>query len=96
MCFEVCPYEAPQFGIEENPKMQKCNLCVDRWAEGKPPICVAACPTRALDAGPMEEMTSRYGSMYEAEGFVYDDKIKPAAVFKPKREPMPLHGGSKQ
>jgi anaerobic dimethyl sulfoxide reductase subunit B (iron-sulfur subunit) len=40
--------------------MQKCNLCCDRWESGHKPICVEACPMRALDAGPQEEMESKY------------------------------------
>jgi Fe-S-cluster-containing dehydrogenase component len=30
--------------------MQKCDLCLESWGEGTKPICVVACPTRALDA----------------------------------------------
>lgn len=86
LCLEVCPYDSPQFGDEENAKMQKCNLCVDRWAEGKKPTCVAACPTRALDAGPIEEMESKYGSVREAASFTYSDSLKPSVLFKPKPE----------
>ena len=47
-CLEACLYEAPQFGEEPNAKMQKCDLCLDRLGNGKQPICVAACPMRAL------------------------------------------------
>ncbi|NQT71203.1 MAG: 4Fe-4S dicluster domain-containing protein [Chloroflexi bacterium] len=84
MCIDSCPYEAPQFGDEQNAKMQKCNFCIDRWEEGKPPICVAACPTRALDAGPIEEMEAKYGKAQEAEGFQYDSTLKPSIIVKSK------------
>jgi anaerobic dimethyl sulfoxide reductase subunit B (iron-sulfur subunit) len=87
LCREACPYEAPQFGIEENAKMQMCNFCLDRWAEGKKPICVMACPTRALDAGPIDELKSKYGDVKETVGFTYSTKIKPFIVFRPK-EPV--------
>ena len=53
-CLKACPYDAPQFGREPEARMQKCDLCCDRWAEGKKPICVEACPMRALDAGPRD------------------------------------------
>lgn len=66
--------------------MQKCNLCVNRWTEGKKPICVAACPTRALDAGPIEEIESKYGSIREAVSFTYSESLKPSVIFKPKPE----------
>jgi len=85
VCIDSCPYEAPQFGDEENAKMQKCNFCLDRWEEGKLPICVAACPTRALDAGPIEEMETEYGELHEAEGFQYDSTLKPSIILKTKR-----------
>jgi NADPH-dependent glutamate synthase beta subunit-like oxidoreductase len=85
LCLEACPYDAPQFGAEENPKMQMCNLCVNRWAQNKKPICVTACPTRAMDAGPMEELIEKYGDQKDAEGFPYSKSTKPSVRFKPKK-----------
>jgi len=84
LCLETCPYDVPQFGAEANAKMQKCDLCMDRWAEGKKPICISSCPTRALDAGPMDEMMAKYGESREAVGFTFDEKLKPSAIFKAK------------
>lgn len=79
-------YEAPQFGAENNPKMQKCDMCLDRWEEGDLPICVAGCPLRALDAGPIDQMRAKYGQATEAVEFSWDQKLKPSIVFKPKEE----------
>lgn len=84
LCLKACPYKAPQFGAEQNPRMQKCDFCLDRWKEGKKPICVASCPTRALDAGTAEEICKMYGKTNTAEGFKYSSKLKPAIIFKPK------------
>lgn len=84
MCLQACRYSAPQFGAEPNAKMQKCNFCSDRLAEGKPPICVAGCPMRALDAGPLEDLRARYGNITSAEGFTDDPRLGPCVVFKPK------------
>jgi len=89
-CLKACPYKAPQFGAEDNPKMQKCDFCLDRWTEEKPPICVAGCPMRALDAGPVEDMEAKHGKTRHAVGFRYHEKVEPAVVFKPKPETMPL------
>ncbi len=86
LCLEACPYDAPQFGAEENAKMQKCDFCIDRLAQNKKPICVDACPMRALDAGPIEELRAKYGNITSAEGFVYSEKLVPAVVFKPKKD----------
>lgn len=84
LCKEACPYEVPQFGAEENAKAQRCNFCLDRLAEGKKPICVAACPTRALDAGPLDELKAKYGDVKEAAGFAYSAKTNPSIVFRAK------------
>jgi heterodisulfide reductase subunit A-like polyferredoxin len=85
LCREVCPYHAPQFGSEQNPKMQMCNLCVDRWSQNKKPICVAACPTRAMDAGPFDELVAMYSDSKEAEGFTHFRSTNPSICFRPKK-----------
>ena len=84
MCFVACPYNAPQFGDEENPRMQKCDLCLERWAENVKPVCVESCPTRALDAGFLDELESQYGETKGAAGFSFSQKAKPAIVLKAK------------
>lgn len=90
LCREVCPYNAPQFGVEENAKMQKCDFCLDRLEEGKEPICVAACPLRALEFGPVEELARKHGDVKNAAGFEYSPRVQPSIVFKPKEEARKL------
>ena len=34
----------------------RCNGCAERVAAGEKPVCVEACPARALDFGTAEEM----------------------------------------
>jgi anaerobic dimethyl sulfoxide reductase subunit B (iron-sulfur subunit) len=84
-CLKACLWNVPQFGVEENPKMQKCNLCMERIETGQRPVCVEACPMLALDAGPIDQLKEKYGNINEAEGFRYSEKFKPSAIFKPKR-----------
>ena len=84
LCQEACPYQIPQFGAEDNAKMQMCSFCHDRLAENKKPICVDACPMRALDSGPVDKLIARYGEIKEAEGFVYSTETCPSIIFKPK------------
>ncbi|MBI4303992.1 MAG: FAD-dependent oxidoreductase [Chloroflexi bacterium] len=84
LCLRVCPYDAPQFGAEEGAKMQKCDFCLDRLEENKKPACVDACIMRALDAGPIEELKTKYGAAQEATGFKYSASTRPSIVFKPK------------
>jgi anaerobic dimethyl sulfoxide reductase subunit B len=83
-CLEACPYKAPQFR-DDNATMEKCDLCLERWADYKKPICVEGCPMRALDAGPMPELEAKYGKARETVGFIYSQKCKPSVVFKPKK-----------
>ena len=66
--------------------MEKCDFCLDRLTENKKPICVDACPVRALDVGPIESLREKYGDTREAEGFVYFEEVAPSVVFKPKRD----------
>lgn len=86
MCLEACPHEAPQFDAEDNPKMQKCDFCLERLAENKKPICVDACIMHALDAGPVDELRARYGDIRQAEGFDDSEKLVPSIIFRPKRD----------
>ena len=85
LCKDVCPYSAPQFADEEKAKIQKCDLCLERWADDKKPICVEACPVRALDAGSLDELRVKYGDIRDAHGFVYSKIAEPSIVNKPKR-----------
>jgi anaerobic dimethyl sulfoxide reductase subunit B (iron-sulfur subunit) len=90
LCLDACPYEAPQFGAEENPRMQKCDLCLERLITGEQPICVASCPMEAIDVGPLEELRAKYGDAREAEGFTYSEELAPSVIFKPKNIPSDL------
>ena len=83
-CLDACPYEVPLFDDDEDAKMQKCDLCLERWREGKSPICVESCPVRALDAGPLEELKAEYEEKYDAAGFVYDTEAKPSIIMRGK------------
>jgi len=83
-CLKACRSKSPQFGQEENAKMQKCDFCKDRLSAGKQPICVEACPMFALDINTIPELQKKYGKQKEAQGFTYSAKIKQAVVFTPK------------
>ncbi len=87
LCQLAYPCQAPRFGPEANAKVQMCNLCLDRWAEGKPPVCVAACPMRALDAGELEEMRQKYGDGRQAVGFEFSEATLPSTVIKARERP---------
>ena len=83
-CLKACPYDAPQFDSEPNPKMQKCDFCIDRLKEHKKPVCVTSCPMRALDAGPLKDLKDKYEHSRDTNGFVYSKRVVPSVIFKPK------------
>lgn len=85
LCLQACPYQVPQFGSEDNAKMQKCNLCLERVTQNQQPICIEACPMWALDFGPLDQLKAKYGDLNEAVGFAYSAETSPAIVFKSKR-----------
>jgi anaerobic dimethyl sulfoxide reductase subunit B (iron-sulfur subunit) len=84
LCLNACPWDVPQFGPEENARMQKCDFCLVRKQQGHVPICVEACPMYALDAGPIDDLKKKYGSKATAAGFKYLEKFRPSIVFKSK------------
>lgn len=49
-CTMACPYHAPVIDQREK-KSVKCDGCRARLDEGLKPICVEACPVRALESG---------------------------------------------
>ncbi|MDR3538450.1 MAG: 4Fe-4S binding protein, partial [Acetobacteraceae bacterium] len=59
-CEWACPYRAPQFNAAAG-VMTKCNFCEDYLQQGKPPACVAACPTRSLTFGEYDDLKARFG-----------------------------------
>ncbi len=106
-CLAVCPYGAPQFSTDEDEPlkdsswlvdhpMNKCDMCIDRWAEGKKPVCVESCPQRALDAGTLEELRAKYpdatnnlrilpNSKYDPFGNILDKDTRPSLLVRPKK-----------
>ena len=61
-CALSCPYRAPKVDREQG-RSVKCDGCTDRVAAGIAPVCVEACPLRALDFGEMEDLRERYGGV---------------------------------
>lgn len=55
-CHMACPYNAPKVDREKGHSV-KCDGCAERVAAGEKPVCVEACPARALDFGTVEEMS---------------------------------------
>lgn len=91
ICDDVCPYGAPVFESDEiGVKAQKCDMCLNRLEEGAVPICVLACPTRALDFGPMDALTNKYGDRRDLEDMPSSNNTKPSILLKPHTEKRQL------
>lgn len=63
---------------------------------GEHPICVLACPMRALDFGPLSDLQERYGEIRDLEDLPGSQTTSPAVVFQPhapKRQLVPYDAG---
>lgn len=59
-CQMACPYGAPTLDADHG-YMLKCDMCKADVTAGERPVCVAACPMRALDFGERNDLVARYG-----------------------------------
>lgn len=92
-CREACPYDIPQFGTHGDDRMQMCTFCADRIDAGEQPICVEACPMRALDWGLLAELREKYGAVPEVRGFAAAPDARPSILFRPRY--CPADSGSR-
>lgn len=92
-CEWACPYSAPQYNPELG-HMTKCDLCADYRSEGRNPACVEACPSRALDWGPIEELRERYGDVDAVEPLPDPSITRPHLVITPHRDAQPTGTGT--
>ena len=81
MCAKGCPYGAPQLD-EKAHKMTKCDACADRLVKGEKPVCVAACPQRALDFGYIDELKAKYGDGVHISPLPSPSLTKPNLIVK--------------
>ena len=58
-CTMACPYHAPHIDARLK-RSSKCDGCRDRLVDGEQPVCVEACPLRALEFGLTSELTDRH------------------------------------
>ena len=66
-CIDACPFNEPCIADDrqepnKNDKwitahpMQKCNMCKELLDKGEQPVCVRACPMRAIEVGDYDEL----------------------------------------
>lgn len=71
LCIKACPFAEP--GIADDRQepdkkdtwfmkhpMQKCNMCAELLDKGELPVCVRACPTRAIEVGEYNELLTKH------------------------------------
>jgi len=56
-CIDACPYGARYYNADQK-KVDKCDFCADRLAEGQEPACVATCITSCRHFGDLEDPKS--------------------------------------
>ena len=85
-CMAACPYGSRSFnwmdprpyihaqnpGIPARTKgvVEKCTFCPERLAVGKPPVCVEACPEKALVFGNLADSQSEIRRLLESRRHV--------------------------
>lgn len=87
-CATSCPYGAPKVD-EEAGHSVKCDGCAERVAAGLKPVCVLACPARALDFGPVEEV-SQMGDRVAIMPFGDPAETSPNLYVKPCADARPF------
>ncbi len=84
-CVSACPYGAPQYNDKIN-RTNKCNFCIDLQEKGEDPVCVATCPMRAIEFGPIEELRKKYGKVNQIKGMPSPKLTRPNIVITPHRD----------
>lgn len=88
-CEMNCPYSAPQYNAGTG-KMSKCDFCYERLLKGEIPLCVAACPMRALKFGEYEELRKQHGDAAHVAPLPDQAITKPCLVLTPSRNSRPI------
>lgn len=81
-CMVACPYHAPRFD-ECLGTAVKCDGCRDRIAAGKGPVCVEACPQRALQFGPYGELPASSRASASVAPLPSSDLTQPNFIVEP-------------
>lgn len=87
-CAFACPYKAPSFSRKLH-SMRKCDGCRARVAKGLAPICVEACPMRALGFGNIDDLRAEFGLEKDIAPLPSSNFTKPNIVITPHRHARP-------
>jgi anaerobic dimethyl sulfoxide reductase subunit B (iron-sulfur subunit) len=92
-CSWACPYGALWFNEETN-GITKCDFCVDLMAKGENPACVDACPYRAIEYGPLDELKAKYGKLKDPAPLPDSAMTSPSVVYAPHRSTKTSQGSN--
>ncbi|MGE5674461.1 MAG: 4Fe-4S dicluster domain-containing protein [Mycobacterium leprae] len=84
-CTFACPYGAPQYD-EVAGRVGKCSGCYQLVDQGKEPACVASCPMRALEFGPLEELKTAHPEAVDQLPVLPDRSLtQPSVLLAPRK-----------
>ena len=92
-CVNICPYGQPKY-LEEKGITGKCDSCYAIRKAGGNPVCVDACPLRALEFGDLDELRAKHADeeLVNALPVLPDPELThPSLLIHPK-ESMKLEG----
>jgi len=87
--WDACPYGSILFDSDDysTATASKCTMCIDRLEQNLMPVCVMACPERAIDFGPIDELSKKYpkasSDLPNDAGFPSSTTTSPAVLFNP-------------
>lgn len=88
-CALSCPYHAPKVDRSVG-HSAKCDGCTDRVRDGLAPVCVEACPLRALEFGLVSDLRANHGQLADMPPFPESSETAPNLVLS---LPACLEGG---
>ncbi len=62
LCITACPYQAPQQNVKTG-RAEMCHFCLHRLDKGEEPVCVTACPAKALIFGDLNDENSELSTL---------------------------------
>lgn len=75
-CMAACAFGVPKYEWGKlNPRVQKCIMCPDDVAAGRPTACASACPTGATKFGDREELLREARERISTNPSQYINKI---------------------
>ncbi len=88
-CHMACPYDAPKVDRAKGHSV-KCDGCVERVTNGEKPVCVEACPARALDFGTVDQIAALGGTQANIAPLPVPTYTDPNFYIKPSDDAQPV------